>query len=272
MVSSKVVALVGAFFASSTVAQATTSNEMGAAAFLWPADRKWVDATDETAPCGGAQLGERTAFPLTNGRLALVTQDNTRAVHVGVSYSNNPTSASDFETFYGPDQVGALDLGHTCITVPDHPASVTAGSNATYRILYVANFEENEADRTTHYACADVEFVEFAAFDEEIPCFNSTISDPEVKEDGSVSVTTTDENGKTPHTVEDFTASEDKGLSGLAGGEIAGVVVGVVAGLGLLAALAFFLVRRKNQKKQATEPMREVDVEKVHSDTLSTRS
>ncbi|KAM0284871.1 hypothetical protein ACHAQH_001792 [Verticillium albo-atrum] len=271
MVSSKVVALVGAFFASSAVAQATSSDKMGAAAFLWPADRKWSDSTDETAPCGGAQLGDRTAFPLTNGRLALVTQDNTRAVHVAVSYNNNPTSADDFETFYGPNEIGSLDLGHTCITVPDHPASVTAGSNATYRILYVANFEENEADRTTHYACADVEFVELAAFDTEIPCFNTTLSDPEVKEDDSVSVTTTDKNGNSPHTVEDFT-SDNKGSSGLAGGEIAGVVVGVVVGLGLLAALAFFIVRRKNQKKEVTEPMREVDIEKVHSDTLSTRS
>lgn len=39
---------------------------MGPAAFMWPADRVWSAAMDNTAPCGTvAGPGNRTGFPLS---------------------------------------------------------------------------------------------------------------------------------------------------------------------------------------------------------------
>lgn len=47
------------------------ATEMGPAAFLWPSDRVWGAAADNTAPCGSvAGVTNRTDFPL--GRLCLV--------------------------------------------------------------------------------------------------------------------------------------------------------------------------------------------------------
>lgn len=175
----------------------------------------------------------------------------------------------DFETFYGPNEVGSLDLGHTCVNVPDAPSNIRPGMNATFSLLYVANFEEDAADRTTHYACADVSFVEFSAFDDAIPCFNATTADPEVKIDDDVEVITTDAHGNVPHTSSDFTTSSSSGVSK---GVIAGAVVGSVAGVSMIAALGVWLFRRNRKRNQVNEPMRQVDAEKAHSDTLSTRS
>ncbi|KAL2760965.1 hypothetical protein ACRALDRAFT_1059317 [Sodiomyces alcalophilus JCM 7366] len=266
----KAAALLGSLFVSTAVASSeTTSDRMGAGAFVWPPDRPWINGHDEIAPCGSTDgVGERTPFPLTNGKLALVTQDATRAVHISVSYKDDPKTMDDFETFFDPHQIGTLDLGHTCISVPDPPSNIKAGMNATFSLLYVANFEENPAFRSTHYACADVSFVEFSAFDDAIPCFNATTADPEVKVDGDVEVTVTDAHGNVPHTASDFKSPS----SGLSKGTIAGAVVGAAAGVSIIAAVGFWLFRRNKQKKQLNEQMRQVDAEKAHSDTLSTRS
>lgn len=41
------------------------SDEMGPAAFMWPKDRVWSAAMDNTAPCGSvAGAGNRTEYPL----------------------------------------------------------------------------------------------------------------------------------------------------------------------------------------------------------------
>lgn len=41
------------------------SKEMGPVGFLWPPDREWGAAQDNTAPCGSsAGVKERTDFPL----------------------------------------------------------------------------------------------------------------------------------------------------------------------------------------------------------------
>ncbi len=48
------------------MAGAVTSNDMGPAAFMWPPDRVWSAALDNTAPCGSsASVGNRTQFPLS---------------------------------------------------------------------------------------------------------------------------------------------------------------------------------------------------------------
>jgi len=178
----------------------------------------------------------------------------------------------DFETFFGPNEVGSLSLGHTCIQTPDVPSNIKAGDNATFSMLYVANFAANEADRTIHYACSDVTFVEFESFDEAIPCFNTTIDDPDLKVDSIYDVTTTDKDGNQPHTVEDFTNTSSSSGSSMGAGEIAGAVVGAVAGLGLIGAAVFFWRRRSQKKEEEQKQMRQVDAEKANSDTLSTRS
>ncbi|TQN67363.1 putative inactive receptor kinase [Colletotrichum shisoi] len=270
MVSAKSIAVLGGMLLGNVIAD----DKMGPAAFLWPPDRVWSADADNTAPCGSTNgPGVRTEFPLVNGKLALVTQDTTRSVHLSVSYENDPKSVSDFETFLGHSEVGSLDLGHTCITVPQAPEGTAAGANATYRMLYVSNFEEDESKRETFYACADVTFVDvFAA---SIPCFNATVSDPEVSVDGTVDVTTTDAGGKTPHTAADFTASKsDSSSSSLSGGAIAGAAVGSIAGVSILGLAAFFLWRRKNNKRNAaTEPMQQRwDAEKAVSETSSVNS
>nr|XP_036583644.1 gpi anchored protein [Colletotrichum truncatum]KAF6792787.1 gpi anchored protein [Colletotrichum truncatum] len=269
MVSAKSVALFGSMLLGNVIAD----DKMGPAAFLWPPDREWSADADNKAPCGSTKgPGVRTSFPLVNGKLALVTQDHTRAVHLSVSYDNDPKSASDFETFIGPSDISSLDLGHTCVTVPSAPAGVTAGSNATYRMLYVSNFDQDESKRETFYACSDVTFVD--VFTASIPCFNATVSDPDVDIDNTVNVTTTDAGGNTPHTAADFTAAGESKSSGLPRATIAGAVVGSIAGVSLLGLAGFFLWRRKSAKKNAvTEPMQQRwDAEKAVSETSSQHS
>lgn len=42
-----------------------TEEEMGPAAFMWPADRVWAASMDNTAPCGSvANPGNRSEFPM----------------------------------------------------------------------------------------------------------------------------------------------------------------------------------------------------------------
>lgn len=134
-------------------------------------------------------------------------------------------------------------------------------------MLYVSNFDQDESKRETFYACADITFVD--VFTMSIPCFNATVSDPEVESDPSVNVTTTDSGGNTPHTAADFTAADNKS-SGLSRGAIAGAVVGSIAGVSMLGLVAFFLWRRKSAKKTVTEPMQQRwDAEKAVSETSS---
>ncbi|GKT46880.1 uncharacterized protein ColSpa_07061 [Colletotrichum spaethianum] len=239
-----------AVFASMLLGKVIADDKMGPAAFLWPPDREWSADVDNTAPCGSTNgPGIRTEFPL------------------------DPKSASDFETFLGPSEVGSLDLGHTCVTVPNAPEGTAAGANATYRMLYVSNFEDDESKRKTFYACADVAFVD--VFTNSIPCFNATVSDPEVDVDKTVNVTTTDSGGNTPHTAADFMATDsDNGSLGLSGGAVAGVVIGSIAGASLLGLAAFFLWRRKNASKNTMDkPMQQRwDAEKAVSETSSINS
>lgn len=46
--------------------QVRGATDMGPAAFLWPPDRAWGAAQDNTAPCGSsAGVTNRTEFPLS---------------------------------------------------------------------------------------------------------------------------------------------------------------------------------------------------------------
>lgn len=51
-------------------------SSMGPVAFMWPSDRIWDAAHDNTAPCGSANgPSNRTIFPLSQGSVALSIAD-----------------------------------------------------------------------------------------------------------------------------------------------------------------------------------------------------
>ncbi|KAK2008342.1 hypothetical protein LZ32DRAFT_685501 [Colletotrichum eremochloae] len=206
-------------------------DEMGPAAFMWPADRVWSGDMDNQEPCGSRSgVGNRTEFPLVGGKVALVAQDDYYNTKISISYKNDPTSNSDFTTVIQERSVADLDPGHTCVEIPDPPASVAAGSNATLQIVYRADWDAPH--NQTFYACADITYVEAAAFRTRIPCFNAT-------EPGEDDVAATE-----------HPSASSSALGG--GGAIAGVVIGAVAGFGLLVGAALFLYRRSQQKKRSS--------------------
>ncbi|KAK2608369.1 hypothetical protein QQS21_003054 [Conoideocrella luteorostrata] len=220
-------------------ANPTTSNEMGPAAFMWPPDRVWSAAADNTAPCGWVDtVRNRTSFPLTDGNVALVDQKEAFRIELSISYKENPESNNDFKTLIKPEVLAELDMGHTCVPVGDAPSSVKAGANATLQIKYTASFDKPENE--TFYACADITYIEFSNFKEKVPCFNAT-------QPGSGSKTQTGA-APTATSTSDSSKQGGSGSSGLSGGAIAGIVVGVVAGVGLLAAAALLIYRRKQQR------------------------
>lgn len=123
-----------------------------------------------------------------------------------------------------------IQLGHTCVTLPDAPSSVKAGGNATLQIKYIADFDKPE--NQTFYACSDITYVALSDFKTSIPCFNATEPTPP-KSSGSATPTPTPATNK---------------KSGLSGGAIAGIVIGSLAGVGLIAAAGLFIFRRKQQR------------------------
>ncbi|PHH68520.1 hypothetical protein CDD83_6060 [Cordyceps sp. RAO-2017] len=71
------------------------SRHMGPAGFLWPPGRAWSADADNTAPCGStAGAGNRTQFPLRNGRVVLVTQDESWDAVLSISYQAGERSPS----------------------------------------------------------------------------------------------------------------------------------------------------------------------------------
>lgn len=127
-----------------------------------------------------------------------------------------------------------MDLGHVCVPLPDAPSSVSAGDNATLQIKYISAFDK--PDNETFYACADITYIELADFDESIPCFNATRpAEDDDKDNHGTSSSSSSEN--------------DKGSSRLSGGAIAGIVIGSVAGVALIALAALMLYRRRSQKE-----------------------
>ncbi|KAL6360600.1 hypothetical protein LRP88_06306 [Fusarium phalaenopsidis] len=239
------------------------TDEMGPAAFMWPADRVWSAAMDNTAPCGSvANPGNRSEFPMQKGKVALVGQNESFSMELSISFEQNPKSNADFTTLIDPEEFRSIDPGHTCMSVPDPPSSVSAGDNATLQIKYIASFDTPH--NQTFYACADITFVELLDFDEYIPCFNATKpeEDYDKDKDGDPHHDDNDEEDDNDNDDDDDdnnessgsqSGSSDKksGSSGLSGGAIAGIVIGAVAGVALIGAAAFFLYRRKSRHQAA---------------------
>jgi hypothetical protein len=74
-----------------------------------------------------------------------------------------------------------------CYALPESPRAVTDGSNATIQLKYTSDFGTDR--NQTFYACADITYVDSAAFTTQIPCFNVTSEEfVPAKESGGVSV------------------------------------------------------------------------------------
>ncbi|KAH6887132.1 hypothetical protein B0T10DRAFT_530406 [Thelonectria olida] len=150
-----------------------TADQMGPAAFMWPKDRVWSASMDNTAPCGSvASVGNRSDFPLSNAKVALVDQYESYNVQLSISYLSNPSKDSDFSVLISSSELAEMDRGHTCISVPDASSSVKSGQKATLQIKYTSDWEDSKNE--TYYACADIQYVALSDFDAEVPCFNAT--------------------------------------------------------------------------------------------------
>ncbi|QPG96434.1 hypothetical protein C2857_004181 [Epichloe festucae Fl1] len=242
-----------------------TSNHMGPAAFMWPPDRVWSAAADNTAPCGSVDsVRNRTNFPMTGGKISLVDQKEASGVQLSISYKDNPDSDHDFTTLIKPDELAQLKKGHKCVPVKDAPLSVKPGANATLQIKYTASFDKPENE--TFYACADITYVELPNFKENIACYDIEPDTGSETKTGSASMV---------NPALDSSKKESSGGSGgLSGGAIAGVVVGVVAGVSMLAA-GLIIYRRKQQRlrilRQQNSP-RNVKWDERPRDSNSTKS
>ncbi|PWY67936.1 hypothetical protein BO70DRAFT_382883 [Aspergillus heteromorphus CBS 117.55] len=216
---------------------AAEATDMGAAAFLWPPDRAWGAAQDTTSPCGSsAGVTNRTDFPLTNGAVAIVLQTESYTVNLAISYEDNPTSNADFTTVVSGKNFPDLEPGHECYSVPNPPSNITSGANATLQLKYVSDFDNDGNE--TYYACADISYVTLSSFTTDIPCFN--VSEGDLTSSSSSSSSTSSSSG----------SSSGSSGSSLSKGDIAGIVVGSVAGAALVGAGAFFVGRYWQKKAQ----------------------
>ncbi|KAL4883410.1 hypothetical protein BJY04DRAFT_25502 [Aspergillus karnatakaensis] len=249
------------------------SQEMGPVAFMWPPDRTWGAAYDNIAPCGSnAGVSNRTEFPMVNGQLALVTQDESWNVQISISHRNNPTNNADFETIVSERRISEIDPGHMCYGVPNPGVDTEAGMNATFQIRYTADFETDKNE--TYYACADVTYVPASQFTFQVPCFNATTEEFDLGDDdddedsssnsGSGSSSNNNNNagssGSNSNSNSEETSSGGGG-GGLSGGAIAGIVVGAVAALAIALVLLFGyrrLLQKYRTMRQNTSP-RNVD-------------
>ncbi|RMD43767.1 hypothetical protein DV735_g1330, partial [Chaetothyriales sp. CBS 134920] len=238
--------------------ETTTAGNMGPVALMWPQDRAWGAADDNTAPCGSVEgVTDRTNFPLDYSVIALVTQDESWLVQIAVSLSANPTSNDDFQVVTEATRIQEIDMGHTCYPI-GVPEGVTTGTNATIQIRYTSDYDDGV--NNTFYACSDITYVPMSLITDDVPCFNATIEDDEEETSSSTttaasSATSTAASGTSSaasstgsSAASSSTATaQESGKSGLSGGAIAGIVVGVVGGLAIVLG-AFFLLWRRGQR------------------------
>ncbi|ODV84522.1 hypothetical protein CANARDRAFT_8507 [[Candida] arabinofermentans NRRL YB-2248] len=155
------------------------ANTMGEIAILYPSDREWSENSETVAPCGSySSIGNRSEFPLDDGFVALVAKSNKAwSISLKISYDENPTKNSDFDEWASGNVSNSIDIGHTCFYMPDQPSSINAGDYATIQLEYMALEDDSNE---THYACADIVFVEESVFkvsEYALSCFNATDND-----------------------------------------------------------------------------------------------
>jgi hypothetical protein len=68
---------------------------MGPVAFMYPPDRLWTAANDNTGPCGSSEgPSNRTLYPLTQGSVALTIADEAWHVAFRIAYGNSTSLSS----------------------------------------------------------------------------------------------------------------------------------------------------------------------------------
>ncbi|ETI26152.1 hypothetical protein G647_02929 [Cladophialophora carrionii CBS 160.54] len=223
------------------------SETMGPVAFMWPPDREWGAAQDNTAPCGSAAaVVNRTEFPLLNGQIALVAQDESWSIQVAISHRNDPSSNDDFETVIPAMRIPELNEGHMCYPIPNPSADIEAFSNATLQIRYTSDFEDDRNE--TYYACADITYVPTSQFTYQVPCFNATVEDFDIS-DADPEPSSSDTAPGSSVTSGAIEATEESS-GGLSKGAIAGIVVGVVVGVAAFLGALIYMWRRSQQKRR----------------------
>ncbi|KAK4192887.1 hypothetical protein QBC35DRAFT_446716 [Podospora australis] len=237
---------------------------MGPIAFMWPPDRHWEDESHGMlAPCGTHDgVLNRTAFPLSNGALALEQKQQVYDVQISVSFSEDPKSNEDFTPLSLP-AIPSLYMSHVCLSLPEGVAAAAAGRNATLQLKYLASYHGDEhshshkrhaATNETFYACADITFVETQEFTASIPCFNATAEDHgSWKGEHGHGEEGHDHNSDSEGEEDDDGSSNGNGGSGsgLSKEAIAGVVIASVVGAAAIATLVWFFWRRDRREKRA---------------------
>ncbi|KAL2106557.1 hypothetical protein VUR80DRAFT_6549 [Thermomyces stellatus] len=223
-------------------------DHMGALGVMWPPDREWSENDAREAPCGNVDgVVNRTEFPLSGAFLEFEQTDVVYDLEVYVSLDeSDPESNEDFERI-SPEPIPSLDFAHVCIPAPNLPTA-SPDQNATLQFRYVAAYHSHKRHPSTNetfYLCSDITLVSptFVAQDE-MPCFN--ISSDEL--DG--------------HTHDGHTqghSGQEDGGEDLSGGAIAGIVVGSVAGLAIIAGAAWFLWRRAASEEESKRQIDEAD-------------
>ncbi|KAJ5742284.1 hypothetical protein N7533_011693 [Penicillium manginii] len=230
------------------------STEMGPVAFLWPPDRLWGAAHDNAAPCGSSTGAvNRTNFPMINGQLALVVQDESWNVQVAISHKSSklvpsfvfiltdspsdPTTNDDFESFIGGSSISDIEPGHECYSVPNPSIDVEEGMNATFQIKYTSDFDTNKNE--TYYACADITYIPASKFTYQVPCFNVTTDDFTAVSTTTAAGSTATARSDSTSVASETTQKSSGSGSGLSGGAIAGIIVASVATVAFGIALLF---------------------------------
>lgn len=252
MLSKSIVAmtmLAGFSAAQSVHGSGALGTVMGPVAFLWPADRAWDGAHDNTGPCGStAAIVNRTLFPIGSmGTIETTIAADASKMAIRIAYGNNPTSQTEFQDTQG--NVTELEPGHQCYPIKTDAEKVTPGSNATIQIEYIGN---DSGTDETFFACADITFVESATFEStDNMCFN--VGESEFVPAGTTSTTSTPAATGAVSSSEPTVAAEEKSSGGLSTGAKAGIAVGAIVGAALIAGVAFFALRRKRSAPKDAE-------------------
>lgn len=85
-------------------------------------------------------------------------------------------------------------------------------------------------------------------FKTQVPCFNATVPEFELPSASNDTDTNADSDAARASAPAD--SEPASGSKGLSGGAIAGIVIGVVGGITLLAGAAFFIWRLRNQRER----------------------
>lgn len=88
----------------------------------------------------------------------------------------DPKAATDFQPLIENVTLRELDIGISCISVPDAPSFVEAGHKATLQLRYLSDFG-SPSNNKSFFACADITYVAPSDVPYWVPCLNTTAPD-----------------------------------------------------------------------------------------------